>query len=664
MTSSFLFPGVEPQSVVYHHRPQLEWAADRVGRTSVARLWLTPPACPVRQLVNALVTLLALTSAAAADDTPIGVFKGRQYDGWSSDGTAFRPGPVAGDILRVLEIENAPDRAAVASSEVDGDGPTGTLTSPEFTIGRKFIAFTIGGGNYERHTCVDLLVDGKVVLSATGWRSDRLTPAYWDVADLAGRTARIRLVDRASGDWGHINVGPIWQTDAPQTPLLPVAPLYQESLRPQFHFTARQWTMNRLNPREREEGWLNDLNGLIYYEGEYHLFAQRWNKCWIHAVSPDLVHWTELEPAFWEDKLDEGVQSGNCVIDYENTAGLSPDKSKPPMIAFYSGADNHSQCLAYSLDRGRTWTKYAKNPILDMSERDPNVFWYAPAKHWVMMLYGGDRYHILTSKDLLHWKDEKKPIPDSYECPDFFELPVDGDPARKKWVLIQGNGKYSVGTFDGTEYKEETPRFPCDIGDFYATQSWHNTETGDGRRVQAAWMRYSHFPDMPFNQQVTFPCELTLRTTSEGLRLFREPIREITTLYAGQPETWTNREIHAGKTLPLAPSGRHFRIKADVEIPPGSKATFNLRGIPVTLTSKTLSSDRRSVEVRDRVESVEILVDSTSVEIFVNHGELSFAKFVLPGENGLSIRADGGTVRIRSLSVYPLRSAWTSPGPK
>ena len=99
------------------------------------------------------------------------------------------------------------------------------------------------------------------------------------------------------------------------------------------------------------------------------------------------------------------------------------------------------------------------------------------------------------------------------------------------------------------------------------------------------------------------------RTTAEGLRLFREPIREIATLYAGQPETWTNREIHAGHTLPLVPSGRQFRIKADLEIPPGSKATFNLRGIPVSLTSKTLSSDRRSAEVRDRVESVEILVD-------------------------------------------------------
>ena len=99
------------------------------------------------------------------------------------------------------------------------------------------------------------------------------------------------------------------------------------------------------------------------------------------------------------------------MIDYENTAGLSPDKSKPAMIAFYSGADNHTQCLAYSLDRGRTWTKYAKNPILDMPERDPNVFWYAPAKHWVMMLYGGDRYHILTSKDstALEGREEADP---------------------------------------------------------------------------------------------------------------------------------------------------------------------------------------------------------------------------------------------------------------
>lgn len=617
-----------------------------------------------RLLAETDKALLHFASATGSDDLPIGVFKGDHYDGWTAEGAAFAPGPVTGDMLRTLEIESAPEEASVACSEVDGDRPIGTLTSPEFVIERKFIAFTVGGGNYERHTCVDLLVDGKVVRSATGWRSDRLTPVCWNVADLAGRTANVQLVDRASGDWGHINTGPIWQTDSPAAPPTPVAPLYSESLRPQFHFTARQWTMNRLNPREREEGWLNDLNGLIYYEGEYHLFAQRWNKCWIHAVSPDLLHWTELEPAFWEEGLGEGVQSGNCVIDYENTSGLAPDKSKPAMIAFYSGADNRSQCLAYSLDRGRTWTKYANNPIIDFRERDPNVFWYAPAKHWVMLLYGDDRYHILTSNDLLHWKDEQKPLRDCYECPDFFELPVDGDPNHKKWVLIQGNGKYSVGTFNGTEFQEETPRFPCDVGDFYATQSWGNTETGDGRRIQAAWMRFSHFPEMPFSQQVTFPCELTLRTTPGGLRIFREPISEIASLHTGKTETWINREIRAGQTLPLAPEGRLFHIKADLEIPPGSKATFRLRGVAIELTSKTLSSDQRSADVQDQIDSVEILVDTTSVEVFVNDGELSFTRFALPGENGLSIRADGGSIKLRSLTVDPLRSAWTSPGPK
>ena len=107
-----------------------------------------------------------------------------------------------------------------------------------------------------------------------------------------------------------------------------------QTLRPQVHFTARQWTIDRLNPRERQEGWLNDLNGLIYYDGEYHLFAQRWAKCWIHAVSKDLIHWTELQPAFWEESEGSGVQSGHCVVDYNNTSGLSPDKANPPMVAF------------------------------------------------------------------------------------------------------------------------------------------------------------------------------------------------------------------------------------------------------------------------------------------------------------------------------------------
>ena len=617
------------------------------------------------RIVLSALALLVLAANARADDVPIARFNGASYGNWTIEGDAFKPGPVSGDMLKKLEIENAPDGFSVASSEVQGDGPTGTLTSPEFTIQRKCIAFTIAGGNYERHTCLDLLIDAKIVRSATGWRSDRLMPQSWDVNEFAGRRARVQLVDRATGDWGHINVGPIVQTDAPAQPPLSVAPLYQEALRPQFHFTARQWTMNRLNPREREEGWLNDLNGLIFYRGEYHLFAQRWNKCWVHAVSPDLVHWTELQPAFWEEKLDSGVQSGTCVIDYQNTSGLSSDKATPPMVAFYSRNDNRSQCLAYSLDHGRSWTQYASNPVLDFPERDPQVFWYAPARHWVMMLYGHGQYHIFTSRNLLQWKNENKPIPDSFECPDFFEMPVAGDPKTRKWVLIQGNGKYSVGTFDGTEFKEESKRFPCDVGDFYATQSWHNTDSpgGDGRRVQAAWMRFSHFPDMPFSQQVTFPCELTLRATRDGLRIFRQPVREIESLHAGR-ETWSNRELHSGSTLPLVPFGRQFHIKADLRISPGAKLIFDIRGQRITLTPTSLTVDRRSATVQEEVKTVELLVDTASIERFVNDGELSLTKFAIFAENGISVKAEGGSVVIRSMSVYPLHSAWAPPTPK
>jgi sucrose-6-phosphate hydrolase SacC (GH32 family) len=594
-----------------------------------------------------------------AQDLPIGRFMGTDYGDWKTTGTAFISAPASGELLAKLKIENARDDRVI-TSETEGDSPTGTLTSREFKIKRKYVSFLISGGDYERDTCLNLLIHGKIVRSATGWRSDRLAATSWDVGEFSGQRAQVQIVDQATGDWGHINVDHIVQTDKPER--LPVAtePLYRESLRPQFHFTARQWTMDRLNPRERQEGWINDLNGLIYYDGEYHLFAQRWAKCWLHAVSRDLVHWTELEPAFWEEKLDSGVQSGTCVIDYENTSGLSPDPATPPMIAFWPRFDNHSQCLSYSLDHGRTWKAYGKNPILDYPERDPKVFWYAPGKHWVMMLYGNGAYHILTSTNLLNWKDEHKPIPNSFECPDFFELPVDGDRNRMKWVLIQGSGQYSIGSFDGTEFKEETARYPCDVGpNFYATQTWANTDTGDGRRIQAAWMRGSTFPEMPFNQQVSFPCELTLRSTPNGPRLFREPIREIALLHRGQ-DSWENRTLKPGEVLPLEPWGRLFHIHAEVNIPEGAKLTFNIRGVPVVLTSTTVESGTRPVAVADRIKTVEILVDRASIETFVNRGEISSSRFVLPNENGLSVKAEGGAVTIQSLIVYELGSAWAN----
>jgi sucrose-6-phosphate hydrolase SacC (GH32 family) len=616
------------------------------------------PSTGKRVLIGALtVGIAGLLQTLGADDVPIGRFEPASFGNWKATGTAFGSGPVSGAALTRLGIENS-SGAAVATSKVDGDKPTGTLTSPPFRIEKPYIAFRISGGDYERDTCLNLLLNGTIAKSATGWRSDRLVPTSWDVSRFMGQTAQIEIVDASTGDWGHINVADIVQTDHPERWSVVTEPLYQEAFRPQFHFTARQWTMDRLNPGMQQEGWINDLNGLIYYDGEYHLFAQRWAKCWLHAVSRDLVHWTELEPAFWEEHAGSGTQSGTCVVDYQNTSGLASDPAQPAMVAFFPRWDNRNQCIAYSLDHGRSWNYYEHNPILTHPERDPKVFWYAPARHWVMVLYGDSQYHILTSTNLLTWKDEHHPITNSFECPDLFELPIDGDRAQKKWVLIQGNGNYSIGSFDGTRFDEEGERHPCDVGtNFYATQTWHNTDTGDGRRIQTAWMRGSSFPDMPFNQQISFPCELSLHRTSNGLRLFRKPIQEIALLHRS-PDSWTNRTLNSDQTLPLEPSGRSFHIQAKVRIPAGARLKFNLRGVPVVLTSNSLESGSGPVAATSPITAVEILLDCASLEVFINDGEVSLTRYILPHDNGLSVKAEAGSATLDSFVIYPLNSIW------
>jgi levanase/fructan beta-fructosidase len=162
---------------------------------------------------------------------------------------------------------------------------------------------------------------------------------------------------------------------------------------------------------------------------------------------------------------------------------------------------------------------------------------------------------------------------------------------------------------------------------------------------------------MPFNQEISFPCELTLHSTPRGLRIFRQPIQEIAMLHNGV-DSWTNRTLNANEVLPLEPSGQLFDIRARLDIPAGAKAIFNIRGISVTLTSNTLESGAPPSAVADKIDTVEILVDRASIESFVNEGELSSTRFVLPSDNGLSIQAEGGSVIIKSLDVFILKSAW------
>lgn len=449
-----------------------------------------------------------------------------------------------------------------------------------------------------------------------------------------------------------------------EAPILPDAPdLYREKYRPQFHFSARQWTLRKLNPGQREEGWMNDVNGLIYLDGTYHLFAQRWAKCWLHATSTDLVHWTELQPAFWEDKrFGAGVQSGGAVYDKDNTSGLSSDPKKPPLVAFWSGFDNLSQCISYSLDKGKTWTKYEKNPIQLHPERDQKVFWYEPLKRWTKIMSGGQFYYLFSSPNLLDWTDLKNPIPDCFECPDFFQLPVNGDLRHQKRVLIRGNGHYSVGDFDGSKFAPEGPQQPGDYGpNFYATQSWGDITGHSGRRVQIAWMNGGKYPDMPFNQQMSFPCDLTLHGASGSWRVFRKPVPEIEKLH-GREHNWRGMTLTPGTPTLLASVGSELHLIAEVEVPKGSTLKFNIRGTPVTVTDHALACNFQPAESQSVIKKLEILVDRASIESFANDGELSLSACFLPASDDVNLECTQGTATVRSLQVFEVSSAWNRSG--
>lgn len=245
----------------------------------------------------------------------------------------------------------------------------------------------------------------------------------------------------------------------------PPEPTYTEPYRPQFHFTPAK-------------NWMNDPNGLIYYAGEYHLFFQHnpeaatWgNISWGHAVSTDLVHWREL-PLAIPATATEMAWSGSVVVDRRNTAGFN-EPGRPAMVAIFTSynraSGDQTQSLAYSLDRGRTWTRYAGNPVLDDADnnfRDPKVFWHAPQRRWVMAIVLAQQRKVAfyTSKDLKTWRHQSdfgpaNAIGGVWEVPDLFPLPVNGNPRRTKWVLVVnlnpggvagGSGaQYFVGDFDG-----------------------------------------------------------------------------------------------------------------------------------------------------------------------------------------------------------------------
>lgn len=450
---------------------------------------------------------------------------------------------------------------------------------------------------------------------------------------------------------------------------MPEHALYNEPLRPRFHFTSRYWDDYRLNPGWHEEGWINDVNGLMQLDGEYHLFAQRWWSCWLHAVSTDLVHWQELPPAFGKEDHLGGTQSGGGVVDYANTSGLATGET-PVMVAFWSSTDNESQCISYSNDRGRTWTKYAGNPVLSHACRDPQVFWHEPTKQWIMVLYGPEQgkeryYTLFSSPNLLEW-EKLHSIPDMHECPDMFELPVDGNESDRKWVVVNGDADYLVGTFDGKTFTPETKKLTGDHApNYYATMTWGDFPEQPWRRVQIAWMRYFNMDlDMPFSQQLSFPCDLTLRRTDDGIRLCQCPVPEIRELYADQYAY--HMESAKGDLAFGSVTDGALDIEASINLERTTcrRFRFAVNGYPLTfqLSDKYVNILGRRIDWKpsgDRLQ-LRILADTISIEVFIDGGQWASSNIVLPVEAGcpLRLQVDDGALCVESLEVRTLRSMW------
>ncbi|MDP7286352.1 MAG: glycoside hydrolase family 32 protein [Phycisphaerae bacterium] len=720
------------------------------------------------------VVFVMSTPAIAADkDIVIADFEGKAYpEGWKAEGKAFGKGPAKGGLGGQMHVSGFEGKGLV-NSFLGGDKPTGKLTSSEFTIERDYIKFLIGGGAHKGKTCMNLLIDGKVVLSATGGNNapggnEFLNWENWDVKKYKGKKATVQIVDDASAGWGHVNVDQIVQSNtqakkkqapaptrrrgAPPVPantveikvtgkyiIFPVAnkggrrgrmkimvgdqlvhhlncdfpvnkdsvswwsyldmeeykgktatvtanatpeicktfessdkirnlmPLYDEALRPQFHISQKR-------------GWNNDPNGMFYHEGKYYFFWQcnpggrGWaNMYWGYATSTDMIHWTEHDRALRSyggkvknrhPKMADGrCFSGSGNVDKNNSGGWQKGDAKTLVLAF---TDNigRGESIAYSTDTGKTWKYYENNPIIKHSGRDPKLMWYEPGKHWVIAVFDQNKEHgkniaLYTSKDLKTWTLTGN-IPGYYECAEIFELPVDGDKTKTKWVIFAADARYALGTFDGKKFvPEHEGKHRVHYGSYYASQCFSNSP--DGRVVQVGWARIN-IPDMPFNQTFTVPTNLTLHTTKKGVRMFATPIKELEKLRIPGAKGAENKKLADGESVTLDAKGKQlYDIVVTVKKGTAKKAVLKYGAGVTTYDFAAQKVDEMPVEAKDGTITFRVLVDRPIVEVIAAGG----AGFKTSGRRDpgkplgtISLTAEGGEMTVVSFKAHEMKSTW------
>ena len=495
------------------------------------------------------------------------------------------------------------------------------------------------------------------------------------------------------------------------------SPSSSQAWRPRVHFSPRQ-------------NWINDPNGLIWHDGEYHLFYQynpqgdQWgHMSWGHAVSTDLFHWQELPVAIAED-AQHSAFSGSAVVDVHNASGLG-DGVTAPLLAFFTGAARQapylqSQHLAFSTDRGRSFKRYAGNPVVDIGStefRDPKVFWHAGTARWVMLvsMAAAGRLAFHGSTDLRHWQPlsewtlDLPPGCKVWECPDIVQVPVVGgadgnrEAAASAWVVkvdvfdghpAGGSGAWVVvGDFDGQRFRALQPLQWLDGGrDFYAAIAFAALPPGDGRCVTLGWLsnhRYAKAtPTVSWRGAMTLPRDWRLQRTPQGLRLLQQPVAELAALRkAPLPLVAGPRPAgHSWLLLPgVAPQALDITLTIDggaaqrwaIGLRAGPEATGSeVTWVGVDRARGELFIDRTHAGVdlgladyaaprrlawagaRDPVVQLRIVADACSVEVFAGDGDAVLTELVFPQARSTGIRLQGdGPVTLRQISAWPLADA-------
>ena len=453
---------------------------------------------------------------------------------------------------------------------------------------------------------------------------------------------------------------------------------YDQENRPQFHFTSR-------------EGIINDPNGLIYYDGEWHMYFQhKGQKVWGHAVSTDLVHWKQEQHAIVMHKgycpSNGQIWSGTSVVDWNNTLGKQKGDTKT-IVAFFTHTqgDGFHQDGAYSTDRGRTFRlmgNLVPNQGVSTGERDPKVVWDPQSQRWIMLVTAGCNA-VFQSTDLLKWTRFGKIEGIGGECPDLFQLPLDGDKSNKKWIMTNAGARYGVGHLENGVWRldpdEKMHGFDCARPRGSMGYAWQTFGNGPGGRVVQLGFIQSAKKDtqapvphegLPFFQQMTFPVELSLRTTTDGIRLLRNPVKEIELLYIDSNK-WSDLTIEAANDKDHLGSLSPDLTDVTYEFTPGAgdKVTFDIRGVHVRYSQPdakiriinnagivgetvmpALQDEKGRVNIR-------VLVDRTSYEIFVNDGLSVASMNCVPVSRNLSVDGPASTM-LNNIMVHELESIW------